>query len=95
MFTENYKFMDLMATNFGFIKDAIIKKSKAHNTEFDEDLFMDTILCCERVFGDKLLTKTDCIKYFWVAYYNKIKTSKSKQSIFIPYDDIMNYNINK
>ena len=93
MNTEVYKFMDLVAKNFDSIKETVIKKCKSHEIEFNEDLFMDTILCCERVFGDKLISLNDCMKYFWVAYYNKIKTYKSKQNIFVSYDDIINYNI--
>lgn len=87
------KFMDIIGADFDNIKDSFINRCKKFEMEFDEDVFMDTLLNCERVLGDKEMIKSDCLRYYWVAYANKLKTIKSKQDLFIPYDDILNYNI--
>lgn len=87
------KFMDIISSDFDNIKNAFIKRCINNELDFDEDVFMDALLNCERVLNGKLMTKSECIKYYWVAYSNKLRTFKSKQDIFVSYDDIMNYNI--
>lgn len=87
------KFVELVAEDFDSIKCLFIKKSNALGIDFNEDLFMDAFLNCEKVWKDKILSKDECLKYYWIAYLNKVKTEASKQSLFVPYDDMINYNI--
>lgn len=82
------KFIDIIAADFDNVKHIFINKCNAMEYEFDEDLFMDVFINCHNKLLDKLMTKSECIKYYWVAYLNKYKTEKSKESRFIGFEDI-------
>lgn len=71
-------FADLISEDFQNIRRSFINRSKAVGYIFDEDLFMDAYVNCQVKLGDKPMTKIECIKYFWVAYHNKLKIPKQK-----------------
>lgn len=47
---------------------------KKRGLRFDEDIFSDSYLKCCETLGDKEMTKKEALKYFWVAYINRLKT---------------------
>ena len=76
------KFCSIIANNFQEIKRTF--KSGLRNSGYiwDEDIFMDTYIKCDNVLGDRIMDKTEALKYFWAAYINKLKNYyKSKYSI--------------
>lgn len=81
-------FMDLVAGKFALIKSKFINKCKTNEMEFDEDLFMDTFICCCKTLKDKKMSIDECIKYYWVSYLNKIKTNKPKEHRFESFDEL-------
>lgn len=93
-----YKFEDIIADNFEEIqlnfKIGLNKKGYL----YDEDIMNDAFINCAKTLQNKLLTKKDAIKYYWVAYINKYKTYSKKSQKFIEMiDDIIDteqYNIN-
>ena len=75
-------FSSIISNNFQEIKKTF--KSGLRNSGYiwDEDIFMDTYIKCDNVLGDRIMDKTEALKYFWTAYINKLKNYyKSKYSI--------------
>ena len=75
-------FSSIISNNFQEIKRTF--KSGLRNSGYiwDEDIFMDTYIKCDNVLGDRIINKTEALKYFWAAYINKLKNYyKSKHSI--------------
>lgn len=74
-------FLTHVAGSYGEIKGNFKKGLSKMKYSFDEDLFSDTILKCNNTFGDKVITKEEALKYFWVAYLNGYKNDKKKYAV--------------
>lgn len=74
-------FLTHVAGSYGEIKRNFKKGLSKMKYSFDEDLFSDTILKCNNTFGDKVITKEEALKYFWVAYLNGYKNDKKKYAV--------------
>ena len=70
-------FMDIIGVHYKELK--VLCKSRLYNIDipFDEDLFNDTFIKCAQRFGNTEITYETCIKYFWTAYLNTIKSEKN------------------
>ena len=76
------KFSIVIANNFPEIKRTFKSGLKNSGYIWNEDIFMDTYIKCDNVLGDRIMDKTEALKYFWTAYINKLKNYyKSKYSI--------------
>ena len=62
------EFFNRMGTGFKSFKDKIMKLSQKNNIEFNEDVFMDTIIRCLSTFPTENVTPIDVEKYFWKAF---------------------------
>lgn len=88
-------FADLISEDFDNIKKSFINRSKSAGYTFDEDLFMDSYINCQIKLSDKQMTKIECVKYFWVAYHNKLRTPHQKlQTIELTPDIEKTYSYN-
>lgn len=83
-------FLELVAGSYEEIKGNFKIGLNKMKYSFDEDLFSDAILKCNSTLGDKLVTKEEALRYFWVAYLNGYKNQKKshwvKNSISITDD---------
>ena len=89
-------FSDIIAGDFIKIRKDFEKRSKNKGFEFDEDLFSDAFISCNFTLKNKLLTKDDALKYFWIAYLNKLKSQSLHPTIFLEdlfpqTKEVMNY----
>lgn len=82
-------FINIVSNNFESLKHNFQIGLKAHGYEFDEDLFIDTLLRCSCTLKDHIMTEKEAAKYYWVAYVNGLKKLKSKPTEF----DIDDYDI--
>lgn len=69
-------FLELVAGSYDEIKVNFKIGLNKIKYSFDEDLFSDAILKCNSTLGDKIITKEEALKYFWVAYINGYKNQK-------------------
>lgn len=75
--TDNV-FIRNIEPRFKSFKKKIEKMSKKYNVEFDEDIFMDTIISCMQTFSTKDATDTDIENYFWIAFKQKTFSNFSR-----------------
>ena len=80
-------FFDNVAPRFDSFKKEIKKLAKKNGIEFDEDVFMDTILKCGTSFSNLNNTNEDINLYFWKAYkqnsYSNFTRNKFKSTVDI------------
>ena len=89
--------MDLQASNFfksigprfDDFKTKIKKYSKGCNIKFDEDVFMDTILCCAETCPEECCTDASIDNYFWVSYKQNVFNGENRNK-FSMTEDISN-----
>lgn len=79
---QNY-FNELIVNDFYGLKLKFQTKLKSIGLEFDEDLFVDTLLKCNNTLNNKDLPKNDLLKYWWVAYCNELKRPKTYSQVDI------------
>ena len=61
-------FQNVSGDGFKAFKNKIKKLSAANNIEFNEDVFMDTIIRCMTTFSKDDATNVDIEHYFWRAF---------------------------
>lgn len=61
-------FQSVSGSEFKSFKEKIIKRASKNNVEFNEDVFMDTIVRCMTTFSTKNATNVDVEHYFWKAF---------------------------
>jgi hypothetical protein len=66
--TQTSIFAQSVEPRFKSFKDKIKKIAKTHNVDFDEDVFMDTVIKCIDTFPTINATDNDVDNYFWVAF---------------------------
>jgi thiamine kinase-like enzyme len=81
-------FMDIVAANYNEIVRNFKAGVKNHGYVFDEDVMNDAFISCANSLKNKMLTKQEAIKYFWVAYVNKYKTKQDHEQIMDCYDNV-------
>lgn len=59
---------------------------KKRGLKFDEDIFSESCLKCLETLKDKEITEQEALKYFWVAYVNRLKTPD--KILFESFDEI-------
>ena len=81
-------FSDIIASNYNEIrrnfKNGLISKGYV----FDEDIMSDAFLSCYNTLKDRKITKPEALKYYWVAYVNKLKTKIQKESLIDYHEDM-------
>jgi hypothetical protein len=93
-------FFHNIETRFDSFKKNIKKLSRKNDIEFDEDIFMDTIIKCANTFQNENATNTDVDIYFWTAFkqniYSNFSRNKFRNSVnFDDFnDDIFNEEYN-
>lgn len=84
------KFIDIVAENFGEIQNNFKVAAKNKGYPYNEDIMNDAFISCLQSLKNKVLTKSEALKYYWTSYVNKIK-SNYRYSNYIEYinvDDI-------
>lgn len=81
-------FSNIVAENYTEICRNFRAGLKAKGYPFDEDIMNDAFVSCCNTLKNKEITKTEALKYYWVAYINKYKTSLNRASIFEYHDDM-------
>jgi integrase len=81
-------FSNIVAENYNEICRNFKAGLKAKGYPWDEDIMNDAFISCCNTLKDKEISKTEAIKYYWVAYINKYKTSLNRASIFEYHDDM-------
>lgn len=98
-------FFDNIKNRFNSFKKKVKQFSKKSNIEFNEDVFMDTLIKCSNTFQNKDATDNDIDLYFFKSYKQNIITEYNKnifdkdveiekfEDIFI--DETYNYDIDE
>jgi hypothetical protein len=86
---NNQKFQDIIAENYNEIYCNFRSGLKSKGYQFDEDIMSDVFLSCYNSLKDKEITKSEALKYYWVAYINKIKTHSERESVIDYYEDMI------
>ena len=73
---DTNRFFSNIESRFDEFKTKIIKYSKKCNIDFDEDIFMDTILHCAETCPDDCYDNSSVDNYFWISYKQNVLTSK-------------------
>jgi hypothetical protein len=81
-------FSNIVAENYNEICRNFRSGLKAKGYVFDEDVMNDAFISCCNTLKNKEITKTEAIKYYWVAYINKYKTKINKENLFEYCDNI-------
>lgn len=80
-------FLRSIEPRFKSFKDKIKRLSKSNNINFNEDVFMDTIIKCTETFPTINATDLDVDNYFWVAFkqnsFSTITRNKFRNSLTI------------
>lgn len=76
--------MDIVAIHYDDIKRIYTLRDNNKKQKFDEDSFNEAFIKCASKFGNNIITYDDAIKYFWIAYSNTYKSSKTNK--FIEFD---------
>lgn len=61
-------FQSVSGDGFKSFKEKIMKLAAKNNVEFDEDVFMDTVVRCMATFSTENATNVDVEHYFWKAF---------------------------
>jgi hypothetical protein len=75
---DTNRFFNNIESRFDELKTKTIKYAKKCNIDFDEDIFMDTILHCAEVCPDECYDNASIDNYFWVSYKQNVLTSKHR-----------------
>lgn len=80
------EFAIIIAENFEEIQRNFKTGLFNHGYEYNEDILTDAFIKCNSTLKDHKMTKKEAIKYFWVAYLNRMKNNikRNKISIGIP-----------
>lgn len=81
-------FKDIIAENFSEIYRNFQIGLTQKGYKYDEDIMSDAYLSCCNALKDRLVTKSEAIKYYWTAYINKFKTAMSKQNFIVSIEDM-------
>jgi hypothetical protein len=84
---------NLVANNFEEIRKNFRSGLKDKGYPWDEDIMSDAFVSCMTTLKDRLMSKQEALKYYWVAYINKYKTASSKSKILSyeeELDDVIN-----
>lgn len=82
-------FLNNVAIRFKSFEKKIKSFAKKSNINFDEDIFMDTLLKCSETFSTENPTDNDIELYFWKAYKQNMFTDFNKNK-FCEYIEIEN-----
>lgn len=63
---------------FDAFKEKMCKLAHKNKVEFDEDVFMDTIVRCMKTFTDKTTNNNEVDKYFWTAFRQNMLSAKTR-----------------
>jgi hypothetical protein len=63
---------------FEAFKEKMCKMAHKNKVDFDEDVFMDTIVRCMKTFTDKTTTNNEVDKYFWTAFRQNMLSAKTR-----------------
>lgn len=63
---------------FDAFKAKMCKLAHKHKVDFDEDVFMDTIIRCMKTFTDKTTNNNEVDKYFWTAFRQNMLSAKTR-----------------
>lgn len=80
-------FNDIISQNFNEIQRNFKSGAQNKGYPYDEDVMNEAFVSCSKSLKDKELSKSEAIKYYWVAYINKIKTKLLSKKCNIPLDD--------
>ena len=83
----NNTFANIVADNFQEIQRNFKAGLRDKGYQYNEDIMNDAFISCNQSLKDRLLSKKEAIKYYWVAYINKYKTTVSKNKL--KYVDIL------
>lgn len=88
--TENLFFRNV-EPRFEAFKQNICAIARKSGIEFDEDIFMETIIKCMKTFSTENATNTDVDRYFWKAFKLNTftKATRNKQIHFVDIDTIL------
>lgn len=77
---ELKKFSDIIAENFIEISENFKVGLKSKGYRYDEDIMNDAFISSNSALKDKLMDKSEAIKYYWTSYINKYKSYLTKKS---------------
>lgn len=85
-------FFHNIKSRFNSFRSKIEKMSQKNGIEFDEDVFMDTLLKCADTFPNENATDVDIDTYFWKAFkqncYSNFSRNKFRNTVnFNNFDD--------
>ena len=63
---------------FEAFKDKMCKLAHKNKVEFDEDIFMDTLIRCMKTFENKTTNNNEVDKYFWTAFRQNMLSAKTR-----------------
>lgn len=84
-------FNDIISRNFNEIQRNFKAGLQNKGYPYDEDILNDAFVSCSKSLKEKELSKTEAIKYYWVAYINKLKTKLLSKKYNISLDDDIDY----
>lgn len=71
-------FFTNVESRFNPFKEKMQKMASKQKIEFNEDIFMDTLIKCMSTFVNENPTNSDVDKYFWVAYKQNLSNHLSR-----------------
>jgi hypothetical protein len=83
------KFFNCIGADFKSFKEKIFKLALKSNIEFNEDVFMDTIIRCANTFPSENATKIDIENYFWRAFKQNSFSNFSRNK----FHDTINFDV--
>ena len=89
------KFSDIIAENFIEISENFNVGLKSKGYRYDEDIMNDAFISSNSALKDKLMDKSEAVKYYWTSYINKYKTYLAKKSETLEELDIEEDELNK
>lgn len=63
---------------FDAFKEKMCKLAHKHKVDFNEDVFMDTIIRCMKTFTNKTTNNNEVDKYFWTAFRQNMLSAKTR-----------------
>lgn len=63
---------------FEAFKEKMCRLAHKSKVEFDEDIFMDTIIRCMKTFENKNTDNNEVDKYFWTAFRQNMLSAKTR-----------------
>lgn len=85
---SNATFPNIVAANYNEIQRNFRAGLKNQGYTFDEDIMNDAFLSCCLTLKDREITKSEALKYYWVAYINKYKTKCNRETQYEYIEDL-------